>query len=192
MRRDFLKQLGIEDKDIIDKILDENSSDIGKAKGELETYKTKVTDLEKDIADKDTKIADLTKVTEEVTTLREKVTTLENEKTQLSNDLNTKVTALQKTHAIENGVRNAKAKNLKAVMALLDLEKIKYTDGKLEGLDSQLETLTKGEDTSFLFGETPTSAPFGTRPNSPNTSGNNNPPTSMSFGEAIAKAIGKN
>ena len=42
MKRDFLKNLGIEDKDIIDKIMDENSSDIGKAKGELQTYKDKV------------------------------------------------------------------------------------------------------------------------------------------------------
>ena len=37
MKRKFLEDLGLEDKDTIDKILDENSSDIGKAKGELET-----------------------------------------------------------------------------------------------------------------------------------------------------------
>ena len=37
MQRKFLEDLGITDKDTIDKIMDENSSDIGKAKGELET-----------------------------------------------------------------------------------------------------------------------------------------------------------
>ena len=37
MKRKFLEDLGLEDKDTIDKIMDENSSDIGKAKGELET-----------------------------------------------------------------------------------------------------------------------------------------------------------
>ena len=42
MTRDFLKSLGIEDKDLIDKILDQNSADIGKAKGEVEQYKTQI------------------------------------------------------------------------------------------------------------------------------------------------------
>ena len=45
MRREFLKNLGIEDKDLIDKILDENSADIGRAKGDLDNYKTQVSDL---------------------------------------------------------------------------------------------------------------------------------------------------
>ena len=59
MKREFLKNLGIEDKELIDKILDENSSDIGRAKGELDTYKTKVEELDKQIKAKDDKIATL-------------------------------------------------------------------------------------------------------------------------------------
>lgn len=46
MQRKFLEDLGITDKDTIDKILDENSTDIGKAKGELETVQKKLKDTE--------------------------------------------------------------------------------------------------------------------------------------------------
>lgn len=189
MRRDFLKGLGIEDKEVIDKILDENSSDIGKAKGELQTYKDKVTELETEIRTKEGKITELETKAGKVTELEDKVTQLEADKTKLQGDLDTKVTALQKTHAIENGVRDAKAKNVKAVMALLDLDKITFTEGKLEGLSNQLETLTKGEDTSFLFGAK--GNPAGTEPGNPPGNGGN-PPTAKSFAEAVANALNNN
>lgn len=190
MKRDFLKNLGIEDKDVIDKILDENSSDIGRAKGELQTYKDKVAELEKDVSTKDSRISELEKANEEVTTLKEQVTTLQADKTKLQGDLDTKLTTIQKTHAIENGVRDAKAKNVKAVMALLDMEKITYTDGKLDGLSTQIETLTKGEDTSFLFGES--GSPSGTAPGSASGGNGGNAPTAKTFSEAIANALNKN
>lgn len=189
MKREFLKSLGIEDKDVIDKIMDENSSDIGKAKGELQTYKDKVADLEGQIATKDTEIKNLQKSVGDVDTLNQKITQLETDKTNLQNELNTKVNQIQKTHAIEGGIRDAKAKNVKAVMALLDTEKITFNDGKLEGLAEQLENLTKDENTSFLFGDA-VNSPSGTNPQNPPSNGNN-PPTSMSFAEAIGKALGK-
>ena len=49
MKRKFLEDLGIEDKDTIDKILDENSSDIGKAKGELETVQNQLKDAKTEV-----------------------------------------------------------------------------------------------------------------------------------------------
>lgn len=189
MRREFLKSLGIEDKDIIDKIMDENSSDIGKAKSELQTYKDKVTELEGQISDKDGEITKLTKLVGNADALNEKIRQLETDKTNLTNELNTKVTQLQKTHAIEGGVRDAKAKNVKAVMALLDMEKITFTDGKLEGLDEQIKTLTEGEDTSFLFGKQAPPNPTGLTPADP-TNQNNNPPAATTLAQAVAKHLG--
>lgn len=186
MKREFLKNLGIEDKDIIDKIMDENSADIGRAKGELQTYKDKVADLEGKIATKDGEIATLTKKVGDTDALNNQIAQLTTDKTNLTNELNTKVTQIQKAHAIESGVRDAKAKNVKAVMALLDMEKITYENGELGGLTEQLDTLTKGEDTSFLFGAT--NAPAGTEPSNPPSSGGN-APTSTTLAQAVAKAI---
>ena len=192
MKRDFLRSLGIEDKDIIDKILDENSSDIGRAKGELDTYKTKVTNLENEIESKKTEIATLTKQVGDTTALNEKITQLETDKTNLTNELNNKVSQIQKTHAVETAIRDAKGKSVKAVMAHLDMEKITYENNELGGLTEQLEALKTGEDTSFLFGEAKPTPPSGTNPKNPDNGGNGgNPPTGMSFADAIAKSIGK-
>ena len=190
MKRDFLKNLGIEDKELIDKILDENSADIGRAKGELETYKTKVTELENDIKTKDTKIADLEKSVGDTKTLNDQITQLKNEKTQLETELNTKVTGIQKTHAIENKIRDEKGKNVKAIMALLDHDKITFENNQLGGLDDQLATLKEAEDSSMLFGETNPGNPAGTTPSNPQGKGGT-APTSMTLSDAIAKSLSK-
>lgn len=191
MKRDFLKNLGIEDNDIISKILDENSADIGRAKGELETYKTKVTDLEKDNKTKDDIIADLQKKVDTIDGLNQKISQLETDKTNLTNDLNTKVSTIQKDHAIEGAIRDAKGKNVKAIKALLDNEKITFENGELSGLSDQLDALKSAEDSSMLFGDVQT-PPAGTHPNNPPSGGNGgNPQTSTSFADAIAKALGK-
>lgn len=192
MKRDFLKNLGIEDKDIIDKILDENSADIGRAKGELDTYKTKVTELEGEIKTKDGEIATLKTQVGDTASLNEKIKQLETDKTNLTNDLNTKVSAIQKSHAIEGGIRDAKGKNVKAIMALLDMEKITYENGELTGLSDQLTALASAEDSSMLFGETQSNPPSGTRFNNPPSNNGGTPPTATTFAEAVAKAFNKN
>lgn len=58
-------------------------------------------------------------------------------------------------NAIEMALIGAKAKNNKAVKALLNLEGLELTeDGKLKGLDKQLDSLLKDESTAFLFDST--------------------------------------
>lgn len=189
MKRDFLKGLGIEDKAIIDQILDENSADIGRAKGELDSYKTKVSELEGQIKTKDSEISTLQSKVDTIDGLNQQIAQLQTDKTNLTNDLNTKVSQIQKTHAIENGVRDAKAKSIKAVLAHLDMDKITFENDQLSGLTEQLDALKAGEDTSFLFGEQ-VNAPAGTHVHNPPNGGNGgNPPTSKSFAEAVAKAF---
>ena len=192
MKRDFLKNLGIEDKDIIDKIMDENSADIGRAKGELQTFKDKVTELEGKLTTKDAEISTLRTQVGDTTTLNNKITQLETDKANLTNQLNTEVNNLKKAHAIEGELRNAKAKSLKSVMAHLDMDKITFENDQLTGLTEQLDALKSGEDTSFLFGEAQPAAPSGTHINTPvNTGNGGNPPTSKTFADAVAKALGK-
>lgn len=182
MKRDFLKNLGIEDKEVIDKILDENSADIGRAKGELQTYKDKVTDLEG-------QVATLKPKAERADTLEQENAQLKTDKTNLTTELNTKVAKIQKAHAVESAVRDAKARSVKAVLAYLDMDKITHENGELTGLTEQLDALKTGEDTSFLFGEVK-ATPAGTHQSTPNSNGGN-PQTGKSFAEAIAQKIGK-
>lgn len=196
MKRDFLKDLGIEDKEIINKILDENSADIGRAKGETDDLKSQIKSLETQLSKKTTEFDNLKESTKDYNTLNEKINQLELEKSQLQTDkaqltvdLQTKVSEIRKAHAIENTVRDSKAKNVKAVMALLDMEKIKYENNELSGISEQLDTLKGGEDTSFLFGDgTPTIS--GAAPNNP-VNGGNGRPQAASFAEAVANALKK-
>lgn len=193
MRRDFLKELGIEDKETINKILDENSADIGRAKVEVDDLKSEVSKLKTQLADKTTEFDNLKESTKDYSELGEKINKLELEKSQLATDkaqlqvdLDAKVSSILKNHAIENTVRDSKAKNIKAVMALLDMEKIKYENNTLSGVSEQLEALKGGEDTSFLFGDS-NPAPAGTNFNNPPSGGK--PSSPKTFTEAIAAAI---
>ena len=187
MKRDFLKGLGIEDKEIVDKILDENSADIGRAKGELDTWKSKVTNLENDIKTKDDTIADLQSKANTIEGLNQKISQLETDKANLTTELDTKVSQLQKGYAIEGAIRDAKGKNVKAIRAFLDENKITWENGELGGISEQLEALAGAEDSSMLFGETQTT-PSGTSPASPNGDGKGKT-TTANFADAIAQAL---
>lgn len=55
----------------------------------------------------------------------------------------------EKNTAINQAISNAKGKNTKAILALVDSDKITYKDGKLEGLEDQLKELQKSD--AYLF-----------------------------------------
>ena len=76
------------------------------------------------------------------------------EQLQLSNkelEINHKqeMDRLQFNFALDGALTNAKSKNNKALRALLDVDSIKYQEGKFEGLQEQIEALQK--DASYLF-----------------------------------------
>ena len=55
-------------------------------------------------------------------------------------------------NAVDSALIAAKAKNVKAVRALLDLEKAELADdGSVKGLAEQIEALSKAEDSKFMF-----------------------------------------
>lgn len=191
MKRDFLKNLGIEDKEIIDQILDENSADIGRAKSGNDELKSQITQLQTQLKDKTAEFDTLKESTKDYESLKTQVTELQTDKTNLQKELDTKVSEIQKTHAIESGVRDAKAKNIKAVMALLDMEKITYENGELSGISEQLDALKNSDDTSFLFGEPQKTPPAGTHFNNPPADPKGNVATSSNLAEAVAKALAK-
>ena len=73
--------------------------------------------------------------------------------------LQEKLALQQKESQIDMSLMGLKAKNLKAARALLDLNQIGLKDGKLTGLEEQLDTLVK--ENPFLFGEQNPPAPAG-------------------------------
>lgn len=57
---------------------------------------------------------------------------------------------LEKNYLIDSALTARQAKNLKAAKALLDLDKVSLKDGKLEGLEEQLEAVVK--ENGYMFG----------------------------------------
>ena len=97
-------------------------------------------------------------------------------------------------NAIDNALNGAKAKNIKAVKALLDMEKVKFENDNLSGLDAQLKALQEAEDSKFLFEKsesTKTPEFSGVKPGEGNAGTVANPERSL--GEAImARLTGNN
>ena len=69
-------------------------------------------------------------------------------------DAQNQVSAVRRDAAIQAALTAAGARNTKAALAMLDLDKVKLSeDGQLEGLDDQLTELTKSDSWLFASGE---------------------------------------
>lgn len=198
MKTEFLKSLGIEDQSVIDKIMAENGKDINSAKKSAENYDTQIEALKEQIKDRDTQLSNLKKSVKDNQDLTDKITQLENDNKEAKTAYENRIADLQKTHAIESAVRDAKAKNVKAVVALLDKDKIDIKDGEMIGLKEQIDSLVAGEDTSFLFGDAPQPVPAGAAPADIDNGKAGDPPASdrriggLGLADAVANAFKNN
>lgn len=153
MTRKFLEDLGIE-KETIDKILDENSSDIGKAKGSLETLQQEIKDLKATIDERDKQLKDLGENATASKELKEQLEQLQKDNKAAKEQYDAKIEQLNLDRAIETEILKAKGKNVKAIKALLDEDNLKLDGETVIGLKDQLKALEDDESSNFLFGET--------------------------------------
>ena len=137
MKRKFLEDLGLE-KEVIDSIMAENGKDVEKAKADyedvkaqLETAQATISDLKKNNADNEV--------------LQNKVTEYETEIAKLKDE------AIKKdfNYRLEDALKGSKAKNVKALKALLDMDKVKLEGEKFTGLEEQLTALKESD--AYLF-----------------------------------------
>ena len=111
--------------------------------------KTQKTELETQIKERDTQLADLSKNNKDNESLLNQIKDLQALNKQTTTDYENKINQIQFDFALEGALTNAKSKNNKALKALLDMDNIKYQEGKFEGLQEQIEALQK--DASYLF-----------------------------------------
>lgn len=139
MKREDITALGIEDKDVLDKIMALHGADIEKHKNattakdtELATANETIKQLQDTVKKFDG--VDVTKLNQQITDLQTKY--------------NTDTAQIKLDAALNLALVQAKARNPKAARALLDTSKIKMKeDGTLDGLD--LEGLKKSDP--YLF-----------------------------------------
>lgn len=104
------------------------------------------------VRERDGQLETLKKSTGDVEALKNQIQTLQTENKQKDEAHKAEMKALQIEGAVNAALTAAKAKNAKAVKALLELEKAELdADGNVKGLSEQLEKLKKAEDSKFLF-----------------------------------------
>ena len=112
------------------------------ALAEITGYKEQIANRDKDIV----ALKEAAKGNDELTT---KYTELQGKYEKDTKDLQDKLAQSQYNAAVDMALMGSGAKNTKALRALLDMEKIKYENDTLSGLDEQIEAIKKDND--FLF-----------------------------------------
>ncbi|MGN0553467.1 MAG: phage scaffolding protein [Oscillospiraceae bacterium] len=154
MTREFLKTLGIEDKAVIDSIMDENGKDINAEKTKFADYET----LKTQLSDANKKIEEFGKL--DFDGVKAMADDYKAKFEQAQADSKKQLDELRFNHAIDGALSSAKAKNIKAVKALLETDKLKLNkDGSLTGLSEQLEKIKSENDYLFETENAPSPAP---------------------------------
>jgi len=151
--KELLKKAGIEEEKVDSTITDINKElpkyFIPKDKyNEVAEAKKK---LEADLQGRDAQLEELKKAAGTSEELKKQIETLQAENKKAGDEWQAKLSKMQLDFALERALTTAKAKNPKAVKALLDLEKVKLDGEQLLGLDDQLKELQKSD--AYLFGE---------------------------------------
>lgn len=145
MDRNFLKELGLE-KDVIDKILDQNGSEITALKAQLKTKDVEINTLRNDLSTANTNLAELQKVD------------VEDLKTQLANEKAGRLKDKQ-NYQLNSLFSSAGCKDIDYLLYKLG-DKVQFDEnGAVKDKDNLLETCKK--DYASLFETEPTG--FGAR-----------------------------
>ena len=119
MKRDFLKSLNLSDE-AIDKIMTENGNDINGLKAKITELEGQVTDYKGQVSDRDKQLESLKNATGDVESLKAQISKLQDENKAAAQGYEAKIKQMQIDNAVNVALSNAKAKNAKAVRALLD------------------------------------------------------------------------
>lgn len=142
MKRKFLEDMGVLSAEQIDSIMKENGNDINAAKADVTSITTERDNLKDQLKDRDVQIDNLKKIAGDNDKLTKQIEQLQAENKAAKVDA-----------AVQLALTTAKAKNVKAVRALLEgLDKAEFADdGSIKGLADQIKKLQTAEDSKFLF-----------------------------------------
>lgn len=149
MKREFLKELGLEDE-AIDKIMAEHGKTVNETKQKAEkvdSLEEQLEDYKKQISERDTQLEELKKVDAEG--LQAKIDELQQQNETTKTEYEEKLQQQAFDHKLESALSGAKVKNTRAVKALLDMDTIKLDGDTLKGLDDQLNNLKESD--AYLF-----------------------------------------
>lgn len=153
MKTDFLKGLNLS-QEVIDKIMAENGKDIAveqkkaeKITQERDGYKLKAESLETQVNDANAEIQKFKDM--DIDGIKKAADDWKETAEKAKADADKQISQMKFDYALSAALTGAKAKNAKAVKALLDMDGLKFNDGKIVGLDEQLAQIKADND--YLF-----------------------------------------
>lgn len=149
MKRDFLKGLELSDE-AIDQIMAEHGKSLEKYKadaGKVEGLNQTIADLQGQLQAANTQIEEFKGM--DIDGIRKAADEWKEKAEQAAKDAEDRIVQLQFDHALDAALAGAKAKNAKAVRALLDVGKLAFKDGEIGGLSEQLDKIKADND--YLF-----------------------------------------
>ena len=153
MKTDFLKGLNLS-QEVIDKIMAENGKDIAaeqkkaeKIIQERDSYKLKAENLETQVNDANAEIQKFKDM--DIDGIKQAADDWKEKAEKAKSDADAQISEMKFDYALSAALTGAKARNSKAVKALLDMDGLKLNDGKIIGLDEQLSQIK--EENGFLF-----------------------------------------
>lgn len=149
MNKEDLKKLGLTDEAVMDQIIVLHGKDIEKHKTDTGAAKTEADGLRAQLAEANKQIESFKGM--DIDGVKKSADEWKAKAEQAASDAQKQVAQLKFDHALDGALTGAKAKNPKAVRALLNLEGLKMNeaDGSILGLKEQLETIQKEND--YLF-----------------------------------------
>jgi len=144
--------------------------------------------LKKAAGDHAQQLEDLKKSNGDNATLQQQITDLQKANADMQKAHDAEIAQLKLTNAIEAALMSAGAKNVKAARSLLDDSKLKLgDDGKVSGLEEQINTIKKSD--GYMFAEkTPAPKLKGFQPGASGTvpPGSETDTSKMTYSEMVA------
>ena len=152
MNKEDLLKLGLSEEQA-EKVLSANAEQLKGfiPKSRFDEVNNAKKQAEKDLSDRDKQLETLKNSTGDVETLKQTIETLQNENKAAMDKYNAELAEIKLAGAVDTALLGADALNVKAVKALLDMSKIKMDGDVLLGINEQIESLKKAEDSKMLF-----------------------------------------
>ncbi|MCR1902298.1 phage scaffolding protein [Ligilactobacillus apodemi] len=156
LTREFLKEHGLSDEQITS-VMTEHGKTVSELTNNVQTLTNERNNFKAQVTDRDKQLDDLKRNAGDNEALQQQIKKLQDDNKAASKDYETKLASQEKEFKIQNALRDAKARNVTAVQALLKTDDITVgDDNKLNGLDNQLEEIKKSNP--FLFDDEPQQA----------------------------------
>lgn len=108
-------------------------------------------ELKNQLKERDNQLADLSKKATGNEDLTKQINELTEKNKSMVADYEAKILARERDYALESALRDTGARNIKALRGLLDDSKITFAEGKLSGLNEQVDAIRKSD--AYLFSE---------------------------------------